>query len=38
LERLHLVGEPREVLVDGLGLVAPAADGEVSLLDGLTVQ
>ena len=38
LERLDLVGQPGEVLVDGLGLIATAADGEVALLDGLAVQ
>jgi hypothetical protein len=37
-ERVDLVGQLREVLVDGLGLVAPPADGEVLLLDRLTVQ
>jgi hypothetical protein len=38
LQRLELVGELSQVLVDRLGLVAAAADGEVLLLDGLTVE
>jgi hypothetical protein len=38
LEGLDLAGNGREVRVDGRRLVAAAADGEISLLDGLTVE
>ena len=38
LQRLDLAGDLGEVRVDARRLVAAAADGEVSLLDGLTVE
>ena len=38
LSCLHLVGEHGQVRVDGVGVVAPSPDGEVTLLDGLTVK
>src|SRR5438477_439288 len=38
LECVHLTRELRQERVHRLRLVAPAADGEVALLDGLTVE
>ena len=38
LQSVDLIGQLRQERVDGLGLVTTAADGEVALLDGLTVE